>query len=170
MPQPMRRSDGSEVQETALPGVGVRYEFSSSNGDRVAVVHHRSGRRELLVFEQDDPDCVLRSVDLDEADSRTLAEMLGSSKVAEHLARLQQSVEGLAIDWLPIVEASPFAGGTIGDTEARSRTGVSIVAVLRGERAVAAPGPDEQLLSGDTLVVVGTAGGIDQLTQILRSG
>ncbi|HEX9711707.1 MAG TPA: cation:proton antiporter regulatory subunit [Actinomycetota bacterium] len=170
MPEQIRRTDGSEIQETALPGVGVRYEFTSSAGVRVAVVHHRSGRRELILFEPDDPDCVQRSVDLDEVDSRTLAEMLGASKVAEHLARLQQSVEGLAIDWLPIGGSTPFAGRTIGDTQARSRTGVSIVAVLRGESASAAPGPEEELRPGDTLVVVGTARGIEQLAEILRSG
>lgn len=170
MAEPIRHEDGSEIQETALPGVGYRYEFSSSTGDRIAVVHHRTGRRELILFEPDDPDCVQRSVDLDEADSRTLAEMLGASKVAEHLSRLQQSVEGLAIDWLPIGASTPFAGRTIGDTQARTRTGVSIVAVLRGESAVPAPGPEEGLRPGDTLVVVGTARGIEQLTEILRSG
>jgi TrkA domain protein len=37
----------SVVNEIPLPGIGVRYEFVTQEGDRVAVVHHRSGLREL---------------------------------------------------------------------------------------------------------------------------
>lgn len=170
MPEPERRREGTEVVETNLPGVGIRYEFATGGGDRVAVVHHRTGRRELVLFKADDPDCVARAVDLKESDSRTLAEILGASRVAEHLTRLQQAVEGLVIDWLPVPGRSPFAGGTIGDTAARTRTGVSIVAVIRGDTAIPAPGPDQELRAGDTLVVVGTAEGVERLTEILRSG
>ena len=46
----------SIVNEIPLPGIGVRYEFVTHDGDRVAVVHHRSGVRELVLFERDDPD------------------------------------------------------------------------------------------------------------------
>jgi TrkA domain protein len=77
---------------------------------------------------------------------------------------------GLAIDWLPVSTGTPFAGGSIGDTQARTRTGVSIVAVLRGERAFAAPGPEFGLEGSDTLLVVGTPRGIEQLAVILRTG
>ena len=35
----------SVVNEIPLPGIGVRYEFVTHDGDRVAVVHHRSGYR-----------------------------------------------------------------------------------------------------------------------------
>jgi len=44
------------VNEVPLPGIGVRYEFVTLDGDRVAIVHHRSGVRELVLFERDDPD------------------------------------------------------------------------------------------------------------------
>jgi TrkA domain protein len=161
--------DGSEVRETKLPGLGVRYEFVTSRGSRLGVVHHRTGRRELLLYNQVDPDICSEVVALSESDSRTLAELLGGSRVAEELDRLQQ-VEGLAIDWLPIQEASRFARRPLGDTEARTRTGVSIVAIIRGERAFPAPGPDFVLEAGDTLVVVGTPRGIEDLAVHLRSG
>ena len=90
--------------------------------------------------------------------------------MVEDLGRLRQRIEGLAIDWLPIGEDSPFAGRTIGDTGARTRTGVSIVAVVRGEDPIPAPGPEQGLEAGDTLVVVGTPGGIEDLVVILRTG
>jgi TrkA domain protein len=156
-----------EVRETHLPGLGARFEFTTSRGSRVGVVLHRSGRRELLLYDRDDPDTCRDVVALDPEDSRTLAELLGGSRVAEELDRVQQ-VEGLAIDWLPLGSGSPYADKTIGDTQARSRTGTSIVAVLRDEQAFPAPTPDFQLVAGDTLLVVGTPRGIEQLSVLLH--
>lgn len=164
------RPSGASVQETRLPGIGVRYEFVTDKGERVGVVHHRSGRRELVLYEARDPDCVAQAIELDEADSRTLAEMLGGAGVAERLTKLQQSVEGLAMDQLAVGAGSTYEGRTIGDTAARTRTGASIVAVLRKDRAFPAPGPDFKLEAGDDLVVVGTPAGIEGLSRILRPG
>ena len=158
------------VREVPLPGIGVRYEFDLQDGHRVGVVHHRSGRREIVVFERDDPDTSHDLLRLGPEDSRTLAELLGVSQVAKELAELEQDVEGLAVDRLPLSGDSPYAGRTIGDTGARTRTGVSIVAVLRGGTAHPAPGPDAALESGDVLVVVGTPRGIEELAVLLRSG
>lgn len=159
----------TEVRETKLPGLGIRYEFVTQRGNRVGVVHHRTGRKELLIYDPDDPDSCRDVIALSEDDGHTLAELLGGSRVAEELDRLQQ-VEGLAIDWLPLSAESPFAGRTIGDTRARTRTGTSIVAVLRGDHAHPAPEPDFELQAGDTLLVVGTPRGIEDLAVLLRPG
>lgn len=158
------------VNEVALPGIGMRYEFVTQDGDRVGVVHHRSGVRELVLFERNDPDTSHYLLRLGPEDSRTLAELLGVSQVAKELAELERDVEGLAVDRLPLASDSPFARRTIGDTEARTRTGVSIVAVLREGTAHPAPGPDFPLREADILVVVGTPRGIEELAVLLRSG
>jgi TrkA domain protein len=158
------------VTEIPLPGIGVRYEFLTEDGARVGVVHHRSGVRELVLFERDDPDTSHVLVRLGPDDSRTVAELLGVSQVAKDLAELGQDVEGLAVDRLPLPHGSPFDGRTIGDTGARTRTGVSIVAVLRAGSAHPAPGPDFGLRGGDMVVVVGTPRGIEDLVVLLRSG
>lgn len=157
------------VSETPLPGIGIRYEFVAQDGRRIGVVHHRSGVRELVRYERDDPDTSLDLLRLGPEDSRTLAELLGASQVAKDLAELERDVEGLAVDRLPLAEGGPFHERTIGDTGARTRTGVSIVAVLRDGAAHPAPGPEFGLLGGDTLVVVGTPRGIEELAILLRS-
>lgn len=160
----------STVNETPLPGLGVRFEFVTKTGTRLGVLQRQGGRIDLVIHDERDPDTVSDSVTLDEEDARTLAELLGTSRVVEDLGRLRQRIEGLAIDWLPVEASSPFAGRTIGDTGARTRTGVSIVAVVRGEDPIPAPGPDRPLEAGDTLVVVGTPRGIEDLVAILRTG
>lgn len=158
------------VTETRLPGIGVRYEFVTQDGDRVGVVHHRSGMRELVRYESADPDTSRELLRLGAEDSRTLAELLGASKVAKDLAELGRDVEGLAVDRLPLAERGPYDGRTIGDTGARTRTGVSVVAVLREGTAHPAPGPAFGLRGGDTLLVVGTPKGIRELAILLGSG
>ena len=159
-----------EVRETKLPGLGIRYEFTTHRGSRLGIVHHRTGRRELLVYDADDPDTCRDIIALEPEDAHTLSELLAASRVDEQLDQLRQQVEGLAIDWLRIEEASPFAGHPIGDTQARTRTGVSIVAILRGGGSVPAPEPGYELAAGDTLLVVGTPRGIEDLALLLRSG
>jgi K+:H+ antiporter subunit KhtT len=157
-----------DIQETALPGVGLRHDFTTRAGRQLGVVTHRTGRRDLLVYDRSDPDRCQEVIQLTDDEADALAELLGAARLVEHLARLQQ-VEGLAIDWLEIRAGSPYDGGTIGDTQARSRTGVSIVAILRGDRAIPAPSPQERLAAGDTLVVVGTAQGVKALSDLLGS-
>ncbi|MDQ3618863.1 MAG: cation:proton antiporter regulatory subunit [Actinomycetota bacterium] len=160
----------SEIHEVKLPGVGVRYEFETAEGKRIGVISHRTGLREIYVSRRDDPDEFKRVLGLSPDDARTLAELLGATRVAQQLAELQQRIEGLVIDWLPIRNDSPYVERTIGDTRLRTRTGVSVVAIVRGEVAVPAPGPEQQLDSRDYLVVVGTARGVEQAVELLRAG
>jgi len=96
--------------------------------------------------------------------------MLGGSRVAEELGELQQSIEGLAIDWLPVREDSVYVGRSMGEAHIRTRTGVSVVAVLRGDEAIPAPEPDLRIESGDYLVVVGTTRGIEEVVDLLHRG
>jgi TrkA domain protein len=158
------------VNETPLPGLGVRFEFVTKGGARLGVLQRHAGRIDLLVYDPADPDTVVESISLDDEEARTLAELLGSSRVVEDLGRLRQRIEGLTIDWLLLDAGSPFVRRTIGDTGARTRTGVSIVAVVRDDEPIPAPGPEQTLEAGDTLVVVGTPRGIEDLVVILRTG
>ena len=160
----------AEIREIKLPGMGVRHEFVTQEGKRVGVVSHRSGRKELYVSDPKDPDAFRRLLGLSEDEAHTLIEILGGSRIAEELAELQQRVEGLAIDWLPLREDSPYTGRRVGDARVRTRTGVSIVAVLREGQAFPAPGPELVLEPGDYLVVVGTPRGIEEVVELLHRG
>jgi TrkA domain protein len=160
----------TEIRETKLPGLGVRYEFTTQEGKRISVVSHRAGRKEVFLADPEDPDAFQRMLGLSDDDARTLADLLGGSRIAQELNELQQRVEGLAIDWLPVRQDSPYAGRTIGEARVRTRTGVSIVAVLRGEQATPAPGPDLEVKPGDYLVVVGTTRGIEEVVDLLHRG
>jgi TrkA domain protein len=155
-----------DVTETRLPGVGVRHEFTTAAGERVAVLSHRTGRREIAVYDQPDPDACSTLLHLSSDDARTLVELLGGGSLAEATTGVQR-LAGVAIDWLPIRAGSALAGATIADGQLRSRTGSSVVAVVRGDTTVAAPGPDERLGAGDVVVAVGTPDGLRRLRELL---
>lgn len=159
-----------KIEETPLPGVGVRVEFMSEGGSRVGVVHHRTGRRELFVCAPEDPDAVALNLNLSDDESHALADALGGTSIVENLSSLEQQIEGLAIDWLVVSPESPYVDKSIGDARVRTRTGVSVVAVIRGNEANPAPGPEFMIRAGDTLVVVGTSDGIASVRAILVSG
>jgi TrkA domain protein len=154
-----------EISETRLPGVGLQFEFTTQAGERVGVISRHSGRREFLLFDDRDPDAVRARVELSESESGALAELLGGTRITAQLAALSADVEGLVIDWLPL--PTTFEPISIADTEMRTRTGSSVIAVLREGNAVPAPGPDDVLHAGDTVVLVGTKDGIMRATELL---
>ena len=158
----------TEIHETELPGIGVRQEFETAGGSRLGVLTTRTGRRELFLYDSDDPDRCRAVIHLDPEDSAVLADLLGATRVSEAAASLQR-LEGLSIDWLTVPQGSPFAGSTIGDARVRKTTGASIVAITRGSETNAAPGPDDVLESGDVLVSVGTPEAVDALLALLTT-
>jgi TrkA domain protein len=155
-----------EVEATALPGIGVRHSFQTRQGRQLGVVSHRSGRRELLVYDPDDPDACSEVVPLSDEEADALAELLGAPRIVEKLAAIRE-VAGLVTEQLPIAAGSPYAGRTLCDTAARTRTGASIVAVLRPGQAIPSPGPGFRFQAGDVVVVVGTPEGVEQVAEIL---
>ena len=157
-----------QVEQTPIPGVGVRYDFVTREGHRLGVVQRPGGRREIHVGSAADPDAPRLCVPLGDDEVHTLVEALGGLQVTESLARLQQYVEGIEIDWLQVGAASPVAGSSIAGAGIRTRSGVSVVAVLRGSATHPAPGPEFRIQVGDTLVVVGTPEGIAAATGVVR--
>lgn len=157
-----------EVEETRLPGVGIRYSFTASNGLRLSVLHHHSGRHELFVQDRDDPDAFRLVLELEDDDSRVLAELLGASRVVREIDRLQQSVAGLSIEWLRIPGGTRAAGRTIGELGIRSSTGVTVVAAMREGEALPVPGPEFRIEAGDVLVVMGRPEAVRRADRLLR--
>ncbi|MGH3440439.1 MAG: cation:proton antiporter regulatory subunit, partial [Sciscionella sp.] len=45
-----------DVKEVLLPSIGLRYEFTSHDGDRIGIVARRSGDFEVVLYARDDPD------------------------------------------------------------------------------------------------------------------
>lgn len=157
------------MNETHLPGVGVRHEFVTESGRRVGVIVHRDGRREVVVYDTSDPDACTSMMDLSPDDTRTMSELLGASQVTEAVAVVQQQIDGLTIEWIHLAPPSTAIGSTIREGEYRTRTGASIVAVIRGDQSVPAPDPEFAFADGDVIVAVGTVDGLNQLRSLVAA-
>jgi TrkA domain protein len=157
-----------EVEEVKLPGVGLRRDFLCLSGQRVGVLSKKTGERQLIVYDERDPDSVLVSVDMGAEEASVLAELLGAPRVIERLARLREQVEGLATAGIPISPESPYVERPLGDAEIRTRTGVSVVAVARRDGVEVSPRPDFVFQAGDKVIVVGTDDGVKAVDAILN--
>ena len=159
-----------DIEETRLPGVGLRHDFVTERGRRVGVISTRNGDRELLVYSEDDPDACSVVVDLEPAEAEALAELLGAPRVVERLARMQEQIEGISTEGIVVAPGSPYDGRPMGEAQIRSRTGASVVALVRGGDVIPSPTPAQVVRAGDKVVVVGTEEGVRATAKILASG
>lgn len=156
-----------EVFETPLPGIGMRYEFTTSAGERIAVVVRRDGRREFVLYDDDDPDSCRETLTLTGAESAALIEMLGGTKITERISDLRHEVEGLSIEWVSMSADRGLTNKTIGDGQVRTLTGASVVAVIRGDTSIPGPGPDFTLEVGDVALVIGSVDGVQAAVRLI---
>jgi len=158
-----------DINEVLLPGVGLRFEFVNADGDRIGIVARRTGDFELVAYcDPDDPDECTPLFRLTAAEADAVAEILGAPRISERFADLTREVPGLRAGQITVTASSSHAGRPLSDTRARTRTGASIVAIVRGGQVLASPTPAEVLHTGDILVVIGTDAGIAGVREIIQ--
>lgn len=160
---------GVRIEKTDLPGIGVRHDLVTARGRRIGVVTYRDGTRELSIFDIEDPDACAFSIPMTDAEAATLSDILGASFMLSKLTELTDEAAGLFTEHLLVPTDSNYAGRPLGATKARSRTGASIVAIVRDKQVIASPTPQDLLEAGDSLVAVGTRQGLDTLADLIAS-
>lgn len=153
-----------------LPGIGVRNDVITAGGRRVSVVSHRTGERDLALFDADDPDASTDSIPLSDDEAAALAELLGASISLSRLSGLGEKAIGLYTEEISLPIDSKFVGRPMGDTKARTLTSSSIVAIARGTEVIPSPTPDVIFERGDVIVAVGTRKGLDKLSKLIDRG
>ncbi|BBX74561.1 cation:proton antiporter regulatory subunit [Mycobacterium shinjukuense] len=159
-----------DVKEVLLPGVGLRYEFTSQRGERIGIIARRGGDFDVVLYTAEDPDQARPVFRLTDEEADAVAQILGAPRIAERFTELTREVPGLEAGQVHIRPGSPFVDRPLGDTRARTRTGASIVAIVRDERVLASPGPAETLRARDVLIVIGTEEGIAGVEHIVDKG
>lgn len=145
------------VHEEELPGIGRKFEIVGAKGERVDVVVHHSGRRDLYIFESDDEEAdATAHVQLTDDSARRLGAVLSGVYFKPTIVEEIEKVIGeFVVDWITLSESSTAAGRTIADLQIRKQTGLSVIAVVRGGAVETSPDPYVPLEPGDRLVVVG---------------
>ncbi|MDB1087676.1 TrkA C-terminal domain-containing protein [Streptomyces sp. ACA25] len=154
------------THRTPLPGVGVQYDLATRGGRHLSVVAHEDGRRFVGFYSPEDPDACQATVELDSDEAARLSELIAPGDGANGLPSGELGLD-LVTERVPLGPESPYRSRPLGDTRARTRTGASIVAVLRRTGAVPSPGPDFRLEAGDILLVVGTREGAGEVADLI---
>ncbi|WP_156911608.1 cation:proton antiporter regulatory subunit [Salibacterium aidingense] len=145
-----------DVRMTDLPGIGKKMSFLTAEGSMVVLVTHHTGKRELYFFQDPDEDEADFSLELTSNETRELgAQLLGAVFQPVDSDKMKLFRSKIVVEWIELQENSIFAGKTIGNSEVRKKTGVSIVGIFRNEDVIASPGVEEILQVGDTVMVIG---------------
>lgn len=156
-----------EIYETPLPGVGVRYEFTAEAGDHVGVVVRRDGKRDIALYDREDPDACSGTLELSEGDAGKLAELLGGTNITARLEDLRHTIVGLAIEWVTMPPTGGLVNRTLAEGKIRTLTSASVVAVIRGDQGIPGIEPSFVFEAGDTVLVMGSDEAVDRAAHIL---
>jgi len=157
-----------DVREHDLPGVGKKFACTTNEGDRLTVIIHNTGAREIYLFERGEefPHAAVR---LEDPEARKLGAILGGAYFQPAAAESMDMVLGqLSVEWMKVESTSPLAGTTLVEAAVRERTGSSVIAVLRDGKAIPNPQPDLPIRAGDTLMVIGDREQVERFGRLLR--
>jgi TrkA domain protein len=141
----------------------------TESGRRLGVVSHRNGRRDLVLYDPDDPDSCAADIPLTDDEAEALADILGASLILGQLSGLREQAAGLLTEQIAVPASSTYVNRQLGEAKVRTRTGASIVAVLRGGEVIVSPGPTFRFAAGDVLVIVGNRQGLDGASAIFAA-
>lgn len=157
-----------DVTESDLPGVGKKHEVDIGGGQQLVVVTHNTGTRELYLKESADAD----SEKLVELSDR-MARMVGTILEGAYFQPVESNhvetmlSEGTLLEWYAVEDDSPLVGETLAGADIGQRTGVTVVAIQRGEDVIAAPTSAAEIEAGDTIVVIGERDNCERFEKLL---
>lgn len=162
----------SNISESILPGVGHKFQVEATSGDKLTIVIHDDGRRELYHFMKENPNKASSVVTLQDSEARQVAGIIGGlTYVPKALPTAEIVIDDLVLEWYTIPEKAYCIGRTIRDLMVRTRTGASIVSIIEENRSKHInPEADTRLNKGATLIVAGDRKTIDSLKGLLVSG
>lgn len=139
-----------------MPGVGRKFEYEIDGDDRLVVLIHHDGRREVFRRRSADADSE-KLFELSDRQAREFGTLLeGAYFQPVDLDTVQVPLGDGIIQWHDVGADSSVVGRSLSDCGVRQRTGASVLAVQRGDETVANPAAEFELDAGDVIVALGT--------------
>jgi TrkA domain protein len=162
----------STISESNLPGVGRKFQVETLSGDRLTIVIHDDGKRELYHFDRKNLSRAASVLTLTDGEARQIAGIVGGlTYVPKALPTSEIVLEDLVLEWFTLPPNSTCNGKTIQELQVRTRTGASIVSLIEPNRATRTnPEADTLLNAGATLIIAGDRTSIAKLKQLLVTG
>ena len=144
------------VYESDLPGVGKKFEIEVGDDERLVVVIHNSGKRE--VFRRVGDEDSVKLFELTDQLSRQVGSILEGAYFQPVTTQETETMldENTLLEWVKVIEGSDVVGRTLEDLDFRNRTGATVVAIQReDEETESNPGPETVIRPDDTLILLG---------------
>ncbi|QIO24190.1 cation:proton antiporter regulatory subunit [Haloarcula sp. JP-L23] len=158
------------IYEAEVPGVGKRYEIETGNDERLVVIVHHDGKRQI--FRRDGPDADAEKLfDLSSKQAREAATVLeGADFQPLDLETADVPLGDAIMEWVEVPEESPIAGQTLRDAQVGERTGATVAAIQRDDETLASPNAEAAITPGDILVVIGSRTEQQAFQSLLETG
>ena len=162
----------STISEAYLPGVGRKFQVDTLSGDRLIIIIHDDGVREVYHFDRKNLQRPASVITLTDGEARQIAGIVGGlTYVPKSLPSSEVVLDDLVLDWFTIEKGSACAGKTIRDLQVRTATGASIVSIIDVDHVKRTnPEADTVLNEGATLVLAGDRKTISALKKLLTEG
>ncbi|MEW8958067.1 cation:proton antiporter regulatory subunit [Neomoorella humiferrea] len=159
------------IKETELPGIGKKFQIETRSGDKMVIVVHDDGRREIYHFDSNDPEESISMVTLDDTEARCVAGILGGmAYVPKALETVEMALDDMVFEWYKVEKDAQSIGKTIGDLDIRKKTGAAIIAIIKKDEKVLNPGPEEIITPGATIVVLGDRKQVKACKELILHG
>ena len=162
----------TSIRESDLPGIGRKFQIISRGGDRLVIVVHDDGRRELYHFDHDDPEESISMVMLDDSEARRVGAILGGMVyMPKSLESVDIAFDDMVIEWYKVEPGFNSIGKSIGELHIRQKTGAAIIAIVKRDQAKTInPGPNQIVREGATLVVLGDRNQVKACKKLIQNG
>ncbi len=152
-----------------LPGVGKKISFDTAENQKIVIIIHHSGKRDLYFFQDKEEDEADYFLSLTPEETREMgAQLLGVAYHPVEDDEMKILQNQLVMEWIKITPESPFVDKQIAESKIRTHTGASIIALMHGDDVVVSPDIDVVIKAGDTVMVAGKRDQIRRFDSMAR--
>ncbi|MCY8241182.1 cation:proton antiporter regulatory subunit [Bacillus haynesii] len=156
-----------KMRESELPGIGKKIEIFTRSADKITIILHEDGTRELYHFHENDDEEYVSNVRFDDDEARQISAILGGMAYKpKALESVEAALDKLMIEWFKIESGSLADQETIGALGIGEHYHVTVIAVVKKDRGkILNPGSVTVISEGDTLIISGER---NELTRLMK--
>ena len=160
-----------DIRESDLPGIGKKYKIETNAGDKLVIIIHDDGLREVYHYPEDDPDESISVATLSDEESRQLAAVIGGMTYQpKALESIEIALDDLVLEWVNIESGFKSVGKTIVELQVRQQTGANIVAILDKHKKRISSDPEDKIQADTIMIIVGDRSQIKLIKNLLLNG